>query len=563
MSYIVLARRWRPQRFADLVGQKVVVRTLKNALVGERLAHAYLLTGIRGVGKTTIARIMAMGINCSNAQDGEPCGKCSHCQSISNGSAMDVIEMDAASHTGVDDVRELMAAVRYPPTSMRAKVYIIDEAHMLSNSAFNALLKTLEEPPGHAVFILATTEADKLPITVRSRCQRFDLGRLSILEIRNHLQRVLKAEKIDIDQAALTALAQAADGSVRDALSLTERVVSLESRAISLTTVQLALGLVGQDSARLLAEPVLAGDAEQAVSSLRKLLRQGGSARKLLQALGELLHQIACVQVAPALLGEESDPETTAWLQQQSQCWNSIAIDTRYQIVIHGLQSLTWVDDQQGTEMVLMRLALLNAIQPPIKAPPQTSQPIADDTPPTTTTKNGENSAANNSYLTAAAANPQQENTPLIAEPAPLTELGVGPQSWEQALQGFQQQRPALAAVFEHVQCKAFDSQLVELILNDHQQKSIRNDDRAQFQQWLGRKVTWHKKENNTPAIETVSAAHKRQAKQEKAQQWQQATENPHIQQLQSQLGCELLAVDSIAQAAVETGLESMTTYLK
>ncbi|MDX8414531.1 MAG: DNA polymerase III subunit gamma/tau [Mariprofundales bacterium] len=543
MSYIVLARRWRPQRFADLVGQEVVARTLKNALVGERLAHAYLLTGIRGVGKTTIARIMAMGINCTNTQDGEPCGECSHCQSISNGSAMDVIEMDAASHTGVDDVRDLMAAVRYPPTSMRAKVFIIDEAHMLSNSAFNALLKTLEEPPEHAVFILATTESDKLPITVRSRCQRFDLGRLTVHEIRDHLQRVLQADNIEADQAALTALAKAADGSVRDALSLTERVVSLESQSISLTTVQQALGLIGQDTARLLAEPILAGDAETAVQTLRQLLRQGRSARKLLEALGELLHQIACLQVAPSLLDESGDTEASAWLQRQSKCWSSLAIDTRYQIIINGLQSLIWVDDQQGTEIVLMRLALLNSIQAPIQTPPQTSKTISYD-PPTPAASSTANITS--SYPTAdESTTKKRDNTPLIAEPAPLTDLGAAPQSWEQALQEYQQQRPALAAVFEHVQCRSFATEQVQLILNDHQQKSIRSADRAQFQQWLGREIIWLKKQDDTPAIETVSAARERQATQKKQQMWKQAQENPHIQQLQAQLGCELLAVQS------------------
>jgi len=534
MSYIVLARRWRPQKFADLVGQEVIVRTLKNALAGERLAHAYLLTGIRGVGKTTIARIMAMGINCTASHDGEPCGECSHCQSISNGSAMDVIEMDAASHTGVDDVRDLMAAVRYPPTSMRAKVYIIDEAHMLSNSAFNALLKTLEEPPEHAIFILATTESDKLPITVRSRCQRFDLGRLSVQEIRNHLQQVFNKENIETDQAALTALAQAADGSVRDALSLSERVVSLESKSISLSTVQQALGLIGQDTARLLAEPVLAGDAEAAVQTLRQLLQQGGSARKLLEALGELFHQLACIQISPVLLDDNKDDSSMTWLQQQSQCWDHIAIDTRYQLVIHGLQSLSWIDAQQGVEMVLMRLALLNAIQPPKQTPPQTAQSITQTS----------SSPPSPNYSTAATATPKQE-LPLIAEPERLTTLGAGPQSWEQALQQYQQQRPALAAVFEHIQCPDFTAHPLTLVLTDHQHKAITADHRSHFQQWLKREVVWKMEQPGTTSVETVSAARTRQAKQEQDRLWKQAQSDPHIQQLQSQLGCELLTVQA------------------
>ena len=207
MSYLVLARRWRPKQFSDLVGQDVVVRTLQNALAGQSLAHAYLLTGIRGVGKTTIARLMAMAVNCSNAKNGEPCTECEACTSIMQGNNLDVQEMDAASHTGVDDIREILDGVRYPPASLKYRVYIIDEAHMLSKNAFNALLKTLEEPPSHVLFILATTEIEKLPITVRSRCQRFDLRRLGVDEITSYLEEVLGREQVQFELPALHAIA--------------------------------------------------------------------------------------------------------------------------------------------------------------------------------------------------------------------------------------------------------------------------------------------------------------------------------------------------------------------
>ncbi|MDQ6950624.1 MAG: DNA polymerase III subunit gamma/tau [Mariprofundales bacterium] len=537
MSYIVLARRFRPQRFDELVGQQIIARTLKNALSQQRLAHAYLLTGIRGVGKTTIARIMAMGVNCVAPQDGEPCGKCSHCTSIVDGSAMDVIEMDAASHTGVDDVRELMASVRYPPTTMAHKVYIIDEAHMLSTSAFNALLKTLEEPPAHALFILATTESDKLPITVRSRCQRFDLGRLTVEEIRDHLQAVLTQEKITAEPAALTALAQSADGSVRDALSLTERVLSLGGEQITLNDVQQALGLIGQDTAQRLAHPILAGDAAEAVRQLRELVQQGQGARHLLASLTDLLHQLTCLKIDPTLVDANTQDHGT-WLQQQAERFSHTALDARYQILLTGLQSLTWVDETRGAEMVVMRLAMLNQLLPPDsstlpQAPDQqknTMSPPSAPTPPI---------ALENSTLPTTT---QCE----VAEPAPTTTapwIGRGLQNWDQALEAYQQQRPALAAVLDHVRCRSFDDQRIELALNSHQQHAISAEDRRQFQQWIQREVLWLTQQTEDQSLETRSHQRDRYTKEEQARLWRQAEHDPHIQALVQELGCQLVAV--------------------
>ncbi len=549
MSYIVLARRFRPQRFSELVGQQVIARTLKNALSQQRLAHAYLLTGIRGVGKTTIARIMAMSVNCQAAKDGEPCGKCDHCHSITNGSAMDVVEMDAASHTGVDDVRDLMASVRYPPTSMPYKVYIIDEAHMLSTSAFNALLKTLEEPPEHALFILATTESDKLPVTVRSRCQRFDLGRLSVEEIRDHLQRVLTQEAITYDANALTALAQAADGSVRDALSLTERVLSLCGNTMSQNDVQQALGLVGQDTAQLLAHPVLAGDAAEAVRQLRTLVHQGQHGRHLLEALADLLHTLTCLKIDPQLI---DDGATNAeWFQQQAARFSHTALDARYQILITGLQSLTWIDETRGSEMVLMRLAMLNTMLPPEDVP--IPQPPKGSTPPSSPAPIPEPTPAPTTEPTASQqppihpANDSETNNDTVAEPAPAPTtapwIGHGLQNWEEALEGYQQQRPALAAILEHVRCRRFDDQRIELALDHHQQRAITADDRRHFQQWLQREVLWLAQEACDQSVETLSTQRQRRAREEQAHLWQQAEHDPHIQALVRELDCQLVAV--------------------
>ena len=294
MSYLVLARRWRPQRFSDLVGQDVVVHTLKNALQSGNLAHAYLLCGIRGVGKTTIARLMAMAVNCEQPDQGEPCGSCSACQGISTGANLDVQEMDAASHTGVDDVREILDGVRYPPNSLKTKVYIIDEAHMLSKSAFNALLKTLEEPPARVMFILATTESEKLPVTVRSRCQRFDLRRLGQGEISDYLAHVFAEEKVAADENAVAAIAQAADGSVRDALSLAERVFAYNSDKLSLDSVHAALGMVGGTLSRSLSGHIFEGRTDQALLSLRQGIAGGHAPRSILQELGRIWQSLAC-----------------------------------------------------------------------------------------------------------------------------------------------------------------------------------------------------------------------------------------------------------------------------
>jgi len=369
MSYLVLARRWRPQRFADLVGQDVVVRTLQNSMKTKQLAHAYLLTGIRGTGKTTIARLLAMVVNCAQPENGEPCGTCAACTSIAGGNNLDVQEMDAASHTGVDDIREILDGVRYPPSSLQYKVYLIDEAHMLSKSAFNALLKTLEEPPEHVLFLLATTEAEKLPITVRSRCQRFDLRRLGSDEISHYLARVLSEEKVAYEAEALHAIAHAADGSVRDALSLTERVLAFGGDTLSSDHVRHALGLVGPDLLRRLSDAVLRGDAQSAIDTLRAASSGGHAPRSILLGTSELWHDMACMMINASLLEHEPGEIARTWLKNRLDCWDTQALDLRYQVLIQGLRDLTLVDERQAANMLLIRLCALNEISPPRRTP--------------------------------------------------------------------------------------------------------------------------------------------------------------------------------------------------
>ena len=262
-EYRVLARKYRPQIFADLIGQETLVQTLTNAISSNRIAHAYLLTGVRGVGKTTTARLISMSLNCEkrSLNSCEPCGTCDSCTTIRHDYNMDVIEMDAASKTGVDDIREIIDNVKYKPVNCKYKIFIIDEVHMLSKSAFNALLKTLEEPPPHIKFIFATTEVKKIPITIISRCQRFDLHRVETTILTNHLNSIAKKEEAKINQDAMALIVRSADGSVRDGLSLLDQAIANEKDQITADSIILMLGLADRGTIFDLMEAIFKGDA--------------------------------------------------------------------------------------------------------------------------------------------------------------------------------------------------------------------------------------------------------------------------------------------------------------
>ena len=539
MSYLVLARKWRPQRFADLVGQDVTVRTLKNALSSNHIAHAYLMTGIRGVGKTTISRLMAMAVNCTSAQEGEPCGSCDSCTSIAKGNNLDVQEIDAASHTGVDDIREILDGVRYPPVHLKTKVYIIDEAHMLSKSAFNALLKTLEEPPENVMFILATTESDKLPITVRSRCQRFDLRRLNVDEIADYLAYVLKEEGINTDADALQVIARASDGSVRDALSLTERVLAFSSQDISLEDVQQSLGLIGSEQVQHLADAVLHGDAKEAVSILRATREMGLAPAHLLRELSERLHEMMCCKLDESLVPQGVNAQTQTWLLAQATSWSNQALDMRYQVIIHGLRDLMMIDEQRGAEMIVMRLAHLNNISPPEK-----ELPTLDSTQKKT--PENVNAEKRREFTQKVVENTPEPNKvePLnhdVEEKvlAPLVEASP-PQSWEETMNQYHQVKPGIAAMLEHVVCESFTSE-VRLLLTPHQQEALSEQEKADFALWLNKPIIWSARTEDSGE----SLLEQKQRKQDEYERklWQQAEANLNVQRLKEKLGCRLVNV--------------------
>ena len=364
-EYRVLARKYRPQTFSDLIGQETLVKTLANALQHGRLAHAFVLTGVRGIGKTTTARIIAKGLNCVG-EDGQggptinPCGVCSNCLSIKEDRHVDVLEMDAASRTGVDDIREIIDGVRYKPVAARYKIYIIDEVHMLSKNAFNALLKTLEEPPENVKFIFATTEIRKVPITVLSRCQRFDLRRIGIEDLINLFSAICEKENIKADSEALRLIARAADGSARDGLSLLDQSMALTDDQISPELVQKMLGLGGKKELFDLFEEVMQGNLPEALSRVGNLNALGSDPLQIAQDLLEITHLVTKFKVASDVVGEivtDLEIERGNYLAsklpmvQLGRCW---------QMLLKGVGEIQQASSQLAAlEMVLIRLAYL------------------------------------------------------------------------------------------------------------------------------------------------------------------------------------------------------------
>ncbi len=365
--YLVLARKYRPTSFADLKGQEALVRTLTNAIRMNRIAQAFLLTGIRGIGKTTTARIIARSLNCigPDGQGGpttSPCGVCVNCTSIAADRHPDVLEMDAASRTGVNDIREIIDNVYYLPTTARYKIYIIDEVHMLSNNAFNALLKTLEEPPPHVKFIFATTEIRKIPITILSRCQRFDLHRLSNAGMAEHLESVAQKESFTAEQEALSLLANAAEGSVRDGLSLLDQAIAHTcneegSTVIKAETVRHMLGVADKTAVSGLCEALAGGDSAQVLERFETLYAQGADPVLVLNDLLELTHAITQLKANPN--GSQALPETLRAVCVELAGKLSMAYLTRcWQMLLKGLQEVqTAPSAKMAAEMVLVRIA--------------------------------------------------------------------------------------------------------------------------------------------------------------------------------------------------------------
>lgn len=355
MSYQVLARKWRPQTFADVVGQEHVLTALANGLSLGRIHHAYLFSGTRGVGKTTIARLLAKGLNCETGITSTPCGVCDNCREIEQGRFVDLIEIDAASRTKVEDTRELLDNVQYAPARGRFKVYLIDEVHMLSRHSFNALLKTLEEPPSHVKFLLATTDPQKLPVTILSRCLQFHLKALDVEQIRKQLDLVLTAEQISSEPRALQLLARAADGSMRDGLSLTDQAIAMGQGAVTTETVAQMLGTLDDEQPLAVLEALVSADGAQMMAQVEHAASRGVDWENLLVETLELLHRIAMVQLLPTVL-DNHYAAIEQRLRELARVIPPVDVQLYYQTLLVGRKELAYAPDKRmGVEMTLLR----------------------------------------------------------------------------------------------------------------------------------------------------------------------------------------------------------------
>ena len=371
-SYQVLARKYRPETFSDLIGQEAMVRTLKNAFDADRIAQAFMMTGIRGVGKTTTARIIAKGMNCIGLEGKtgpttSPCGQCEHCVAISEGRHVDVLEMDAASRTGVDDIREIIDSVHYRAASARFKIFIIDEVHMLSNNAFNALLKTLEEPPAHVKFIFATTEIRKVPVTVLSRCQRFDLRRIEPEEMIKMLQNLAKLENANISNEALALITRASEGSARDAQSLLDQAISHGAGETNVDQVRSMLGLADRGRVMDLFEFIMRGQAEEALNELGSQYSDGADPIGIIRDLAEVTHWVSVIKITPDAADDPTvSPDEKARGQSFSQSLSMRVLTRTWQLLLKALDEISSApNSMMAAEMAIIRITHVSDLPSP------------------------------------------------------------------------------------------------------------------------------------------------------------------------------------------------------
>ena len=516
-AYRVLARKYRPSNFAELIGQEAMVRTLANAISTGRIAHAFILTGVRGVGKTTTARIIARALNCTGP-DGKggptvnPCGVCENCKAIGEDRHVDVLEMDAASRTGIDDIRELTDGVRYKPVSARFKIYIIDEVHMLSKPAFNALLKTLEEPPPDVKFVFATTEVHKVPVTVLSRCQRFSLRRVPIDILAAHYTKICAAEKVSADKAAIALIARAADGSVRDGLSLLDQAISLAGGKVTEAIVREMLGVADRGLAFDLLETVLKGDAAGALKQMAGLYEGGADPSMVLQELLELVYFLTRLKLAPDL-GEDPGVEGERGRGLPlAQKLGMAELARAWQMLLKGLgETQAAPSPLQAAEMVLVRLAyaadlpapadLIKSLESAAASPSAPGpSPTPSSGPRISATPRG-GTPLESSASTAPRMQPRET-------PAPAT---LEPQSFLDVIKLFEQHREALlrSHLYNDVHLVHFEPGRIELRPEPNAPRDLPNRLGQLLSQWTGQRwVVSVSGERGEPSLREQTESH-------------------------------------------------------
>jgi DNA polymerase III subunit gamma/tau len=477
-AYRVLARKYRPKTFSELIGQDVVVQTLSNAIATNRLAQAWMLTGVRGVGKTTTARIIARALNCIglDGQGGptaDPCGQCRSCVAITADRHVDVLELDAASRTGVDDMREIIDGVRYNPLNARYKIYIIDEVHMLSKSAFNALLKTLEEPPPHVKFIFATTEIRKVPVTVLSRCQRFDLRRVDAAILEDYYARIVLAEAATTEPEALALIARSADGSVRDGLSLLDQAIARGNGAVTFAETRDMLGLGDRTRLMQLTQNVLTGKTTEALADYAELQALGADPLIILQDIAELTHLLTRAKLIPDLRERGGLPELDRDFVIGMPELGIAALSRAWQILLKGMDEVQRaLHPAAAAEMVLIRLAYAAALPPPadlIRKLQQDQNLRAEAAPTASNAPNGNPPLARrgNLALAAQAAIPTEIMPEAAIASAPLVSLMPMPQDFPTLVALFAAQREMnlYAELYRYVRPVALKDHRLEVTL--------------------------------------------------------------------------------------------------
>jgi DNA polymerase III subunit gamma/tau len=536
MAYTALARRWRPKNFAEMTGQEHVLRALGNALASGRVHHAFLFTGTRGVGKTTVARILAKCLNCDKGMVAEPCGECASCREIDAGRSVDLIEVDAASRTKVDDTRELLDNVQYAPTRSRYKVYLIDEVHMLSSHSFNALLKTLEEPPPHVKFLLATTDPQKLPVTVLSRCLQFNLKRLSLGLIIARLNHILAAEGIAAEPAALALLAQAADGSLRDALSLLDQLLAFGNGAVREAETREMLGTVARDHVERITRLLVAGDPVALFACEQELESFGPDYGDLLDQLAGLLERVALTQVVPGYEGDELYPREL--LAELAAACSPEDLQLYYQAAILGRRDLALAPEPRtGFRMTLIRMLAFRVAGP------------AGDTPAAPVAAGGgaaraRAAASGNAPASVRAGAAPVATAPVAAVPAAAANVGaaIDPAGWP-ALVGQLDIDPPTRMLALHCALLGREGALLRLAL-DPKQVSARTKAREEkLAQALSRQLGEPVRveiEVRAAEIETPAQAADRATQESVAAAHEQLLADPVVQSIQQRFGATI-----------------------
>ncbi len=515
-EYRVLARKYRPQNFAELKGQDALVRTLTNAIESGRIAHAFMLTGVRGVGKTTTARIIARALNCEKGPTVNPCGVCEQCRAISEDRHVDVLEMDAASHTGVDNIRDLIDTVQYAPVSGRYKVFIIDEVHMLSKGAFNALLKTLEEPPLHVKFVFATTEIRKVPVTVLSRCQRFDLKRIDAGLLESYFSELLVKENVKAEQGAVALIARAADGSARDGLSLLDQGISREPAGLTENAVREMLGLVDRSVTHDLYDALMKGDTATMLSLLDTFYKNGADPLQILQDLLELTHYLTKSKVSPEAAKDQALPEAERIRGTALAQTLSIPVLTRnWQMLLKGVSEVQHaLRPQQAVEMVLIRLVYASD-QP---TPGDVLKQLKDGS---TVSAGGApapgGGAPRGTTIMRSVGGASAASTQVIAQPAMAvdteTGLRIALNSFEDIAALFQQKREALihANIVNYIHPVKFEQGHLALRLKENAPQSLIGQLSDKLNLWTGERwiISLSREKGETTLAERHQAAAK------------------------------------------------------